>query len=68
MHLKPSILTPVRTSDVGDCVSSDGNTVFATHTPGSYFGETALLRNQPRNACVRAVDSVDLHAEQNDVG
>jgi voltage-gated potassium channel len=42
-------------------VSSDGNTVFATLSPGSYFGETALLMNQPRNACVRAVDYVDLY-------
>lgn len=76
MHLKPAIFTPgdyvFRTGDVGDCmyfvnngrvqvVSSDGNTVFATLSPGSYFGETALLMNQPRNACVRAVDYVDLY-------
>ncbi|MFM8830258.1 MAG: ion transporter [Spartobacteria bacterium] len=76
MHLKPAIFTPgdyvFRTGDVGDCmyfvntgrvevVSSDGDTVFATLSPGSYFGETALLLNQPRNACVRAVDYVDLY-------
>jgi voltage-gated potassium channel len=76
LHLKPSIFTPgdyvFRTGDVGDCmyfvnngrvevVSSDGKTVFATLSPGSYFGETALLLNQPRNACVRAVDYVDLY-------
>lgn len=76
LHLKPSIFTPgdyvFRTGDVGDCmyfvnngrvevVSSDGKTVFATLSPGSYFGETALILNQPRNACVRAVDYVDLY-------
>ena len=76
MHLKPTIFTPgdyvFRTGDVGDSmyfvnkgrvevVSSDGKTVFATLSPGSYFGETALLMNQPRNACVRAVDYVDLY-------
>jgi CRP-like cAMP-binding protein len=44
-----------------EVVSSDGKTVFATLSPGSYFGETALLLNQPRNACVRAVDYVDLY-------
>jgi voltage-gated potassium channel len=76
MHLKPSIFTPgdyvFRTGDVGDSmyfissghvevVSSDGKTVYATLSPGGYFGETALLMNQPRNACVRAVDYVDLY-------
>ena len=76
MHLKPAIFTPgdyvFRSGDVGDCmyfvnsgrvevVSSDGNTVFATLSPGSYFGEMALLLNQPRTACVRAVDYVDLY-------
>lgn len=76
MHLKPAIYTPgdyvFRSGDVGDCmyfvnsgsvevVSSDGQTVFATLSPGSYFGEMALLLNQPRNACVRAVDYVDLY-------
>jgi voltage-gated potassium channel len=44
-----------------EVVSSDGKTVFATLSPGGYFGETALLMNQPRNACVRAVDYVDLY-------
>jgi voltage-gated potassium channel len=76
MHLKPAIFTPgdyvFRTGDVGDgmyfissghveVVSSDGKTVYATLSPGGYFGETALLMNQPRNACVRAVDYVDLY-------
>ncbi|MFM8716027.1 MAG: cyclic nucleotide-binding domain-containing protein, partial [Spartobacteria bacterium] len=44
-----------------EVVSSDGDTVFATLSPWSFFGETALLLNQPRNACVRAVDYVDLY-------
>jgi len=76
MHLKPAIFTPddyvFRTGDVGDSmyfissghvevVSSDGKTVYATLSPGGYFGETALLMNQPRNACVRAVDYVDIY-------
>jgi voltage-gated potassium channel len=76
MHLKPTIFTPgdyvFRSGDIADCmyfvnsgrvevVSSDGKTVFATLSPGSYFGETALLLKQPRNACVRAMDYVDLY-------
>jgi voltage-gated potassium channel len=76
MHLKPIIFTPgdyvFRTGDIGDSmyfinnghvevVSSDGKTIYATLSPGGYFGETALLMNQPRNASVRAVDYVDLY-------
>jgi len=76
MHLVPNVFTPgdyvFRTGDLGDSmyfinsgrvevVSGDGKTVLATLSAGSYFGETALLLNQPRNASARAMDYVDLY-------
>ena len=76
LNLKPTILTPsdyvFRAGDEGDSmyfissgqveiVSADGKTVFATLAAGSYFGEMALLLSQPRSACARAVDYVDLY-------
>lgn len=77
LNLKPTVLTPsdyvFRAGDDGDSmyfissgqveiVSADGKTVFATLTAGSYFGEMALLLSQPRSACARALDYVDLYS------
>jgi voltage-gated potassium channel len=70
MHLRPAIFTPgdyvFRSGDIADCmyfvnsgrvevVSSDGKTVFATLSPGSYFGETAQKRLCPSNGLCRSL-------------
>ena len=39
----------------------DGPQVVARLEKGNIFGETSLLRHQPRNATVRAVDEVELY-------
>jgi voltage-gated potassium channel len=77
LHLKPIILTPsdyvFQAGDEGDSmyfissgrveiISADGNTVFATLSAGSYFGEMALILIQPRSASARALDYVDLYS------
>lgn len=38
-----------------------GEHVTATLGPGNFFGETALLTNEPRDATVRAVEATDLY-------
>ncbi len=45
----------------GDVVGADGESVIATLGKGTYFGETALLASQPRNATVRATEYCDLY-------
>jgi CRP-like cAMP-binding protein len=44
-----------------EVVSKDGNNIYATLSDGNFFGEIALLLQQPRNASIRAVDYVDLY-------
>ncbi|MBI2890184.1 MAG: ion transporter [Nitrospirae bacterium] len=44
-----------------EVVSEDGETVFATLTGGNFFGEIALLLDQPRTASIRSADYSDLY-------
>lgn len=77
LNLKPVILIPTdyvfQAGDEGDSmyfissgrveiISAGENTVLATLSAGSYFGEMALILSQPRAASVRAVDYVDLYS------
>ncbi len=76
MKLKSVVFTPgdyiFREGEIGDSmyfisrgrvevVSKDGNNIYATLSDGNFFGEIALLLQQPRNASIRAVDYVDLY-------
>lgn len=42
----------------GEAEVRRGGTVIATHGPGSFFGETALLLDEPRNASVVATTAM----------
>jgi voltage-gated potassium channel len=44
-----------------EVVSKDGSVVHATLTDGNFFGEIALVLQQPRSASVRAVSYCDLY-------
>ncbi|MBI4444071.1 MAG: cyclic nucleotide-binding domain-containing protein, partial [Acidobacteria bacterium] len=44
-----------------EVVSADEQVVYATLAPGQFFGEMALILDQPRTASVRAVDYCDLY-------
>jgi cAMP-dependent protein kinase regulator len=44
----------------GTAVANKGGAQVMTYSPGDYFGELALLRNQPRAATVTARDKVSL--------
>jgi len=74
--LKSAIFTPgdyvFREGEIGDSmyfisrgqvevVSKDGQTIYATLSPGNFFGEIALILQQPRNASIRALEYVDLY-------
>lgn len=76
MHLKPVVYTPgdfiFHAGEIGhdmyfiskgvvEIVSGDGSNVYATLTDGDFFGEIALVTNQPRTASVRAADYCDLY-------
>lgn len=76
LNLKPVLYTPgdyiFRKGEIGDqmyfisrgkveIVSEDGNTVFATLSDGSFFGEIAILFSSERTASVRAADYCDLY-------
>ena len=76
LNLKPVLYTPgdyvFRKGEMGDqmyfiskgkveIVSEDGQTVYATLSEGSFFGEIALLFSSERTASVRAKDYCDLY-------
>jgi voltage-gated potassium channel len=75
LQMRPVIFTPgdyiMRAGEPGaemyfisrgtvEIVTADGN-VVATLTAGDFFGEMALLLNQPRTAGARAMDYCDLY-------
>jgi len=43
-------------------VDEASDTIFATLSEGSFFGEMSLLHDQPRNASIRTVDYVDAYS------
>lgn len=45
-----------------EVVSPDGKQIYATLKEGDFFGEIALLLQQPRNATIRATDYCDLYS------
>ncbi|OFW22818.1 MAG: hypothetical protein A3H27_02700 [Acidobacteria bacterium RIFCSPLOWO2_02_FULL_59_13] len=76
LEMQPVIFLPgdyiIRAGDSGEemyfiskgeveVVSADEKVVYATLAPGQFFGEMALILDQPRTASVRAVDYCDLY-------
>ena len=76
LEMQPVIFLPgdyiVRAGDLGEemyfisqgaveIVSADEKVVYATLQPGQFFGEMALILDQPRTASARAVDYCDLY-------
>jgi voltage-gated potassium channel len=76
LELTPVVLMPgdyvVRAGDKGrsmyfvsrgvlEVVSPDGETVLRALSEGDFFGEVALLSDEPRTASVRAVEYCDVH-------
>ncbi|MDF1664368.1 MAG: ion transporter, partial [Planctomycetota bacterium] len=74
--LKAVVFSPgdliVRRGEMGDemyfinrgiveVVSDDGADIYATLTEGNFFGEIALLTQEPRNATIRCADYCDLY-------
>ena len=50
-----------------EAIAKDGTTVYTTLHDGDFFGEIALILNQPRSASVRAVDYCDLYRLEKDL-
>ena len=76
VKMHPRIYLPddyiIRASEIGDemyfisrgkveVISPDGSTIYATLSGGDFFGEMALLYDQPRTANVRSVSYCDLY-------
>jgi len=76
LAMQPVVYTPgdvvVRAGDPGtdmyfisrgsmEVIAPDGRSVVATLRDGEFFGEMALLRNQPRSADVRAASYCDVY-------
>ncbi len=81
-QMRPVVYTPgdfvVRAGDPGremyfisrgtlEAIAKDGTTVYTTLRDGDFFGEIALILNQPRSASVRAVDYCDLYRLEKDL-
>jgi voltage-gated potassium channel len=81
LQMRSVVYTPgdyvVRAGDAGrdmyfisrgtlEVVAKDGTTVYTMLRDGDFFGEIALLLNQPRSASVRAVDYCDLYRLEKD--
>ena len=79
--LQPIVFTPgdviVRVGEYGrhiyfissgsvDVIAEDGKTLLRTLSEGDFFGELALLREQPRNATIRSVGYCDLYSLDRD--
>ena len=77
LEMRPVVFMPgdnvVRAGDSGDEMyfisrgtvqveSGDGKQVYATLGDGDFFGEMALLLDQPRTATVRAMDYCDVYS------
>lgn len=50
-----------------EVVSKDGAEIYTTLSDGEFFGEIALVHNQPRTASVRAVSYCDLYRLDKDM-
>ena len=81
LEMRPVIFTPgdyiMRSGETGaemyfisrgsvEIVASDGATLLAKLSAGDFFGELALLLNQPRMASARAADYCDLYVLEKD--
>ena len=49
-----------------EVIAPDGKTIYTTLEAGDFFGEIALISNQPRTASVRTIDYCDLYTIDRD--
>jgi voltage-gated potassium channel len=49
-----------------EVIAPDGKTIYTTLEDGDFFGEIALISNQPRTASVRTIDYCDLYTIDRD--